>query len=131
MVMQEDGEEQQGYESSQPSVAAAQRLFQELGEGVEAVRDFMGWKANRQLYPYQITIKRPLVAHQDYMVIVKALDVDQPVIAFHGGYGYIEALISMGRRGRNGQLVFRQDDMAPKNLEKWQQEVAYYRDRFG
>lgn len=129
--MSENGESFERIVGVTHSQAAAQRIFQDLGEGVEAVRAFLGWQQGRELYPYQVTVKRPIAAHQDYLVMVKALEADQPVVAFHGGYGYIEALIGMGRRGRNGQLAFRVDEMPPKNLAKWQAEAAYYAEHIG
>jgi len=120
-----------GFETEDVSKAAASRLLVELGSGIEGAQQWLGWRAGRDLYPYQVTIKRPLLVNQDYLVIVKALTADGPVIAFHGGYGYIQALIGMGKRGANGQLEFREDEMKPKNYDAWERERSYYVEKFG
>jgi len=131
MVEHEDQQMLPGFTEAEPTKAAATRLLQELGIGVESVQQYLGWRSDRDLYPYQVTIKRPLTANQDYLVIVKALTASGPVIAFHGGYGYIQALIGMGKRGTNGQLLYKEDEMKPKNYDQWEAERVYYVKNFG
>jgi len=114
-----------------PTQAAAERLLLELGAGLESAQQYLGWRADRDLFPYQVTIKRPLSEYQDYLVIVKALTAVEPVIAFHGGYGYAQALIGMGKRGANGQLNWKKDDQPPRNYDVLRKEVDYYVSRYG
>lgn len=105
---------------------AAKRIMEEWGRGLEALQDYLTWKPNRDLYVYQVVVRRPIATGQEFLVILKAVREGEPVIAFNGGSGYIDALVGAARRGRAGKLRWQVDDMPPQKWAGIIAEVEYY-----
>lgn len=57
----------------------------------------------------RVSIKAPLEDGQDYFAIVTGCMGERPVVAFHGGSSFLEAVVGVARRLGNGSMTWKED----------------------
>lgn len=116
-----DGEKTVELEISDPGRAAIERHYMRQGKALEDMRLSLANLAQEGLYVYQLQLRWPTKGKPNHMLILKALQADGPVIAFHGDYGWVSALLGVAQRLRAGDLDWHQDDYPP---EDWMERLT-------
>lgn len=108
-----------------------ERHLVERGMVWEGLEHYARWDHERGLYLYQLDVRRCAAQEGETLIVVKAIQDDEPMIAFHSDTGLVGTLYSLARRARSGKLTYRPDERPGVLLEKVLPEIAYHRERFG
>lgn len=90
-----------------------ERYMLGLGEDIEALMECLRWLPGRQPYVYQIQLRAPMRDQQDWLMLIKGVGEEGPVIAFHSGRTPAECMLTYPPRMRAGKLTWREDEYTP------------------
>lgn len=115
-------EEVEELSEKEVSNAAVTRFFYGLGERLERLR--IGVRAYRRhgYYIYKLEARIPTQRRHTYLILVKALTEEGPVIAFHASDDWVEGLLALGGVIRAGRLEWHKDEYPP---EDWREMMAF------
>lgn len=118
-------EEQAGQQREQNVSAREARVLHEWGAGFEAFCRTLDWKGTRQQHVYQVQVRAPVREGADWLLMVKAVGEEHPLIAFHTGEGALQVILSWGSRFEAGKIQWKEDGFPP---EKYDEIEAFIRE---
>lgn len=89
--------------------AVFEREVQHAGKCVYNIAGFAHRASSNKFVVRSIRFRSSVEPGGEWMVIISAYSPNGPVVAFHSGAGFKEALVGLATRLMNGSLVWKED----------------------
>ncbi len=106
--------------------AAVRRYYQDVGARADLLKRQLARLAQSGHFVVGMNIKWPSENNPGFLVVVRAVHEEGPVVAFHGADQLLETMLGFGGRVRSGQVVWRKDEFA---ADGWVERLAWLHTR--